>query len=214
MSEELGKIEKPEAEGFRKGRKLYFVPLVFCPPEAGEKFQALFNRYWDEALSHLKSLQEKLTPATKIYHEFIAESSENGLRTIEHVNTGSFRIVRESTGKSAEIIAVEDAGTLDEFMDWGRCLSCGLHSQTVFTIVYESYIKAQQKRNEFIAKKIDSTLGGDGAGIFIMEEGHRIQFPGDIQVFYVSPPSLDELRRWEREHEEKPAPTKEPDEEK
>ena len=29
MSEELGKIEKPLAEDFKAGRKLYFVPLVF-----------------------------------------------------------------------------------------------------------------------------------------------------------------------------------------
>jgi len=205
MSEELGKIEKPKAEGFKKGRKLYFVPLVFSPPEADEKFQGIFNRYWDEALSHLKALQEKLAPAKKIYHELVAEAGENGPKTIERLNSGSFHIVKDSLGRGAEIIAVEDAELLGEFMDWGRCLATGLRSKAVFTLAYESYIKTQEKRNEFIVRQIDKTLGSEEAGILIMREGHHLQFPGDIQVFYVSPPALDEIRRWERGLEEETA---------
>ena len=27
-------------------------------------------------------------------------------------------------------------------------------------------------------------------------ERHQVQFPQDIEVFYVSPPALDEFRRW------------------
>ena len=33
MAEELGKIEKPAVEQFKQGRKLFFVPLIFSPPE-------------------------------------------------------------------------------------------------------------------------------------------------------------------------------------
>jgi hypothetical protein len=29
MSEELGKIEKPSAAEFKKGRKLFFVPAIY-----------------------------------------------------------------------------------------------------------------------------------------------------------------------------------------
>jgi hypothetical protein len=32
-----------------------------------------------------------------------------------------------------------------------------------------------------------------------MREGHQVQFPSDIQVFYVAPPSLDEIKRWLKE---------------
>ena len=31
MAETLGKMEKPEAESFKLGRKLIFVPLIFLP---------------------------------------------------------------------------------------------------------------------------------------------------------------------------------------
>jgi hypothetical protein len=211
MAEELGKIERPEAVGFKRGRKLYFVPLVFSPPEPDEKFQNLFNRYWDEAAAHLKSLQEKLAPAKKIYHELIAEEGENALKLVERMNSGSYQLLKQSTKNGGAIIAAEEAELIEEFMDWGRCLAIGLHSQKVFNLAYASYVKAQEKRNEYIAKKVDSTLGSDEAGIFIMREGHHVQFPGDIQVFYVSPPALDEIRRWEREITEKSSEEERPE---
>lgn len=199
MAEELGKIERPAAGGFKQGRKLYYVPLVFRPPEPDEAFQKLLDRYWDEAAAHLKSLQGKLSPAKKIYHELIAEDGENALKLIEQMNPGSFRIVKSAADNGGTIEAAEDGELLEEFMDWGRCLAMGLHSQKVFNLAYESYTRAQEQRNEHIAKKVDSTLAEGEAGIFIMREGHHVQFPSDIQVFYVSPPALDEIRRRERE---------------
>jgi hypothetical protein len=33
-------------------------------------------------------------------------------------------------------------------------------------------------------------------GLLLVSERHQIQFPSDIEVFYVSPPALDEFRRW------------------
>jgi hypothetical protein len=213
MTEELGKIERPEAGSFKQGRKLYYVPLIFMPPEAapgsvegsGETFQKLFDRYWDEVAAHLKSLQGKLALAKKIYHELIAEEGEDALKLVERMNAGSFHIVKNAAENGGIVVAVEDAELLEEFMDWGRCLSIGLHSQKVFNLAYESYVKAQEKRNEYISKKVDSTLAENEAGIFIMREGHHVQFPTDIQVFYVSPPALDEIRRMERDLTEKPA---------
>lgn len=202
MPEELGRIMKPNAEELRKGRKLYFVPLVFSQPGADEKFQGILDRYWNEALAHLESLQEKLAPAKKIYHELVADDGETGVKMVERLNPGSYRIVKDSLNRGAGLVAAEDGELLGEFMDWGRCLAAGLNSKTVFTLAYESYVKMQAKRNEFITKQIDTTLKSEEAGIFIMREGHHVQFPADIQVFYVSPPALDEIRRWEREHEE------------
>ena len=30
----------------------------------------------------------------------------------------------------------------------------------------------------------------------MISDRHQVQFPGDIEVFYVAPPALDEFRRW------------------
>ena len=86
-------------------------------------------------------------------------------------------------------------------MDWNRCLFIGLQNQKVFNTVYESYQETGVKRNEYIARKIDETLQTDEIGILLMRENHQIQFPSDIQIFYIAPPALDEIKRWLRDHE-------------
>ena len=88
-------------------------------------------------------------------------------------------------------------------MDWSRCLAVGLQSQPVFTRVYESFTGASKKRDEYIAGQIDQTLKVDEIGVLLMREGHQVQFPPDIQVFYVAPPALDEVNRWLRDRQAK-----------
>ena len=36
----------------------------------------------------------------------------------------------------------------------------------------------------------------DETGLLLIGERHQVQFPADIEVFYVAPPALDEYRRW------------------
>ncbi len=201
MSEQLGKIERPKADEFKKGRRLFFVPLIFSPPETQKEYQEMFDQYWEEAQAQLSMLEERLSPAKKIYHELISDEGENGAHTIEKLSSGSYRIVKNCLDKRGELKSIEDEELLSEFIDWGRCLAVGLHSKAVFTTIYESYIEAQRKRIERIAKQIDETLGSDESGILLMREGHQVQFPPDIHIFYVSPPVLDKIRRWLREHE-------------
>jgi hypothetical protein len=98
-------------------------------------------------------------------------------------------------------------------MDWSRCLAIGLQSQKVFTTAYQSYTELSKKRNEHIARRIDETLKADEIGILFMREGHEVQFPEDIQVFYIAPPALDDIRRWLRDREAgAPPPEKQPEE--
>ena len=82
-------------------------------------------------------------------------------------------------------------------------MAIGLQNQEVFAKVYGFYAAASKKRNEYIAKRIDETLEADETGILFMREGHQVQFPSDIQVFYVAPPALDEIKRWLRDRETK-----------
>ena len=35
--------------------------------------------------------------------------------------------------------------------------------------------------------------------LLFIREGHRVQFPPDIEVFSVAPPVLDEIHRWLRD---------------
>jgi hypothetical protein len=208
MSQELGKIEKPSVEEYRAARKLFFVPLIFTPRDIqGELFEKVF-RYWDQVEVQLTNLELKLGIVKKVYHELVPVGGEEGGKIIEELNSTSYGIVKARVDKGAELEPLEDTDLLTESMDWTKCLAVGLQNQKVFNKVYESYTEANRKRNEHIAKMIGETLKEGEVGILLMREGHQVQFPADIEVFYVSPPGLDEIKRWLRTREveaEKPA---------
>jgi len=201
MAQELGKIEKPSVEEYRAARKLFFVPLLFTPKQLeGELFEKVF-KYWDQVESHLSNLELKLGIVKKVYHELVPVGGEEGSKIIEELNSTSYGIVKARLDKGAELEPLEDADLLTESMDWTKCLAVGLQNQKVFDKVYEAYLQSQKKRNERIAKMIDNTLKEGEIGILLMREGHQVQFPADIEVFYISPPGLDEIKRWLRTRE-------------
>ena len=43
-------------------------------------------------------------------------------------------------------------------------------------------------------------------GLLLIREGHQVQFPSDIEVFYIAPPSLDAIKRWVSERANTPKP--------
>lgn len=199
MSEELGRIEKPPVEDYRAGRKLLLVPLLFGPREPLADLGERIDKYWDQVEAHVSNLEEKLGNVAKVYHELVPVGGEEGAKVIDELNKGSHRVVGARLERGAELQPIEDGELLAEFMDWSRCLAIGLQSEKAVTRVYEFYSEAQRKRNEHMANRIDETLGNDEIGLLVMTEGHRIQFVSDIQVFYVAPPALDEIKRWARD---------------
>lgn len=206
MSEQISKIEKPSVEQYLYERKLYFIPLIFSPMEPPADLLEKINRYWDQVEEQVANLELKLGYVSKVYHELVPVGGEEGVKGIEELNKGAYMITRKRLDKGAELQPIEEGELLAEFMDWNRCMAVGLHSQKAITVVYESYMEVHKKRNTHIAKQIDETLKDGEAGILLMREGHQIQFPTNIQVFYIAPPSLDDIKRWLRERESE-APT-------
>jgi hypothetical protein len=201
MAEELGKIEKPSVDKFKKGRKLYFIPLLFRGEDTPKEYLDLFDKFWEQVKNQLDEMESKLGTVNKIYHELIPASGDEGCNIIKDLSEQSHSLIKSCMEKGGCLEALEDAEILSEFMDWNRCLLIGLQSPKVLTLVYESYTEAGKKRNEYITGKIDETLDNDEIGILFMRENHQVQFPTDVQVFYVAPPALDEIRRWMREQE-------------
>ncbi|MBI2906880.1 MAG: hypothetical protein HYX92_04390 [Chloroflexi bacterium] len=201
MSEELGRIQKPSAEEFKVKRKLYFIPLVFSPRDPEAELTRRLDEYWEQARGQVASLEDKLGAVRKVFHELAPSGGAEGAKAIEELNKGSYRIVEAMLAKGAELQPIEDSDLLTEFMDWSRCLSVGLQNRRVLQRVYESYTEADKKRNSFIQKRIDESLKEDEVGILLMREGHQVQFPLDIEVFYVAPPALDQIKRWLRERD-------------
>ena len=132
MSEELGKIEKPKAEEFRKGRRLYFVPLIYCGKEPPAEYLERFNKYWNQVEDQVSSLEMKLGSISRIYHELVSVGGDDGVKAIKGLNDKSYQVIENRLAKGARLEATEEAELLTEFMDWSRCLVVGWQNEKVF----------------------------------------------------------------------------------
>jgi hypothetical protein len=199
MPEQLGKIERLEAERFKQGKKLYLVPLVYSTEEVPDEYKEKCSRYWQQVAEQLTNLASKIGSVNRVYHESIFQSSEDGMKAMERLNPSSYQIAKTQCDNGAIFEIVEEEELFEEVMDWQRCLMLGFISDKVASKVSEFYIEAAKKRNEFIANKINETLKDDEAGLLFIREEHSVQFPSDIEVFSIFPPALDEIHRWYRD---------------
>lgn len=201
MAEELGKIEKPEAEQFEGRRKLYLVPLVFSAEDAPPEYMERFNLYWEQVNQHIANLEAKISKVSHVYHEAITLAGEEGIKLMEKLNPASHQIAKDKCQGGAVFEALEDKELADEAMDWERFILMGFISRKVAKMVSEFYFEALRKRCEHIAQIINETLKPGEVGMLIIREGHMVQFPLDIEVFSVAPPALDEIHRWQRDRQ-------------
>ncbi len=198
MTTPLGKIEKPSADDFRQSKKLCFVPLIFSSEKAPEEYKKRVIVYWQQVSEQLSKLEGQIGSIKRIYHESIVQPGDDGLKQIKEINSGSYQIVESKCESDAVVEAFENKELLEENMDWERCIFSGLISQKVAKQVSEFYFEASKKRTELLSRQITETLKDNEVGLLFIQEGHQLQFAGDIEVFSVFPPALDELHRWFR----------------
>ncbi len=183
------------------GRKLYLVPMVLtiASKDAPEGYNEKVEAFWRQAAEHMRRLEARFGAVRKIYHESVSSTeADAALKTLERANAAAFVLIDRKIKQGAQWTSVEEAGLLQEVVDWSRCLTV-VDGPTVARQLSGFLHEASQKRNAVIAQRIDASLGDDEAGLLILAEDHAVQFPPDMQVFYVSPPSLDEINRLLRE---------------
>jgi len=199
MSEELGKVEKPEVSSFKESRKILQVPLIYAGKNSPAEYLDLYEKYWQQVNEMVAKLEGKLGRVTLIYHETVNADGEDGLKMLEGLHPKSHGMVNDRCKESGSLKCIEVSELLEEVIDWERCIMVGLISEKVAKQVYESYGEASRKRYQYISKTIDETLKPGDVALLFIREGHLVQFPQDIEVFMVAPPALDEIHRWARE---------------
>ncbi len=196
MTQDLGRIDRPAAEQYRGRRKLVLVPLVYSPaPDQPEGAAALQN-YWEQMQTQVAALENALGGLQRVYHESVTAGEEEGMEQLQAGDRRSHAFVAGKREAGAVLEATEDLEILLETLDLQRCLMLPLTSPGVASWLQEWHAEANRRRYEHIARRISETLEEDGVGLLLISERHQVQFPTDVEVFYVSPPALDEFRRW------------------
>jgi hypothetical protein len=203
MSEELGRVTKPEVSSFKHNRKILQVPLIYSGKDAPADYVVLFEKYWQQATEMISRLEGKLGNATVILHESVTDTGEYGNKIIKELNPKSHALCEARIKSGGSLLSFEDPVLLAEVMDWERCLMIGFISENVARKVYDSFHEASKLRYQHISKAIDELLKDGDIALLFIREGHSVQFPVDMDVFMVAPPALDEIHRWARDRKNK-----------
>ncbi len=201
--QELGRIARPAAEQYRGRRRLLLTPLLYAPPlpdgpedELAAAGQAILQRYWEQAGTQVEALAAGLGGLRRLYHESLTEGGAAGLAYLQLANPPSYDLAQALDPAGAILEATETWELLSETLDLQRCLLTPFTNESVLSRIREWFDAANRRRYEHIARRIDETLEPDTTGLLLINERHQVQFPADIEVFYIAPPALDEYRRW------------------
>jgi hypothetical protein len=196
---ELGKIERPDVESFSGKRKLYCVANIYPIADAPDDYKDLLNKYWDDVDQHIEKL-EIAGKIKKIFCEMVYLEGNDALDALSRLNEKASITIKKKIEEGGILFPLESKEIFGPYIDWANCLKVVLTNE-VFSKVYEFFSEISEKRLKHILNIIDSNLKEDEAGLLIMKDEDRakLQFPKDIEVFLVTPPSYDNIMRWFRE---------------
>lgn len=196
---ELGKIEKPQVDEYSRKRKLYCIPNIYPLQEADSGYDELVTKYWEEVDRQIEKM-EIAGRSQKIFCELIFQQGDEALDALDKINARMVRIIRRKLSEGSTLIPIEDRDILGQYTDWGNCLQV-VFTREVFSRVLEFYREFSEKRLQHALNVIDTNLAEAEAGLLFMKDDDRakIQFPKDIEVFLITPPSYDDIMRWVRD---------------
>jgi len=196
---ELGKIQRPQAGDFSGKRKLYCIANIYPIEEAETGHRELVTKYWDEVVQQIEKV-ETAGKAQKIFCEIVYQQGDEALDVLGRLNEQMAGIIKKKLGEGSTLIPLENKEILGPYTDWGNCLRV-VFTKEVFSKVFEFYKEFAEKRLQHFMSVIDSNLTESEAGLLFMkdEDRSRMQFPKDIEVFLITPPSYDDIMRWFRE---------------
>lgn len=200
---ELGKLERPHADSYMFKKKLYCVPNAIPFMDVSDEYAKLLDRYWEDIFKQLDKL-EIAWKIKKVFCENIYLEGQEALNVLANTNKKAFNLIQQKIDQGALIIPIENKEILGSFIDWRNCLSV-VRTVDVFKQVYDFYLDALNKRLQHIQNIIENNLQAEEASLLIMEDEMRakLQFPSDIEVFLVRPPSYDDIIRWVRDNFQK-----------
>ena len=199
MSEELGKISKPQADNVQLKRKLYLVQNIQNYFPDNNEFEVLLNEYWESISEQLDNLEKTAGSINKIYVEGIYQEYEIASKLLEENNKWCLNTISARIKSGSEFGKIEDENNYKQLIDWTRIAQMGFVSENVKEITEKNYTEIINSRTKIIQDEIDTLKNGEAALFLISSGSHK--FPEDVEIFNVIPPSLDKMNRWITENQ-------------
>ena len=181
MSEELGKINKPNAESSALKRKLYLVQNIQNYFPENKEFKSLLEEYWSSISEQLDKLEKTAGLISYIHIEGMWQEFDEASKAIYESNPDCINMVKERVKSGSKYKPVED--------------------ETLYkTLIEENYSSIATKREESISSKINELKDSEAALFIISSGGHK--YAEDIEMFNIIPPALDKMNRWIQDNQE------------
>ncbi|MEW6587114.1 MAG: hypothetical protein AB1442_16075 [Nitrospirota bacterium] len=199
MMVELGQIDRPEAGSFADKRKLYCVASIYSLEDAPDEYKNLVQQYWDQAVDQIGKI-EAAGKIKKIFCEIITKADDGSPAVLSRMNERLQEVIKKKTEEGGVLVPIEDDDILGPFTDWSNCLRV-VFTHSVFEKILDLFTAVAEKRLQHMIDVIDKNLLEAEAGLLILknEDRAKLQFPKDIEVFLITPPSYDDIMRWLRD---------------
>lgn len=195
MSDEIGKIQKPDSKNIIGKRKAFICVLLQAPPEASKELHDLIQKYWNAVDTNITNLEKKAGVVKRVFVEGIPGKGEDVSVSLKEASLGAWNILQERINSGAEFEEFENLDILQKVIDWSKCLNVGLSNRSVAEKISEELKKESESRIDFINSSLDNNLK-EGESCIIFTGNQEINLPEGVEKFIISPPELDTVAQW------------------
>ena len=199
MSEELGKISKPQADNIQLKKKLYLVQNIQNYFPGNKDFESLLKEYWDSISDQLDNLEKTAGNINFIYIEGMYQEYDVASKLLNDNNKWCLSTIESRVKSGSNYKKIEDENNYKQLIDWTRIAQLGFVSENAKEVTEENYKKIITERSTIIHDELNRIKEGEAA-LFIISSGSH-KFPEDMEIFNVIPPSLDKMNRWITENQ-------------
>ena len=199
MSEELGKISKPQADNVQLKRKLYLVQNIQNYFPGNKDFEDLLIEYWNSISDQLDNLEKTAGTINYIYIEGMYQEYDVASKLLNENNKWCLKTIESRIKSGSNYKKIEDENNYKELIDWTRIAQLGFVSENAQEVTEKNYTNVITERSKIIHDELNGLNQGEAA-LFIISSGSH-KFPDDMEIFNVIPPSLDKMNRWITENQ-------------
>ena len=199
MSEEIGKISKPQADNVQLKRKLYLVQNIQNYFPGNKDFENSLLEYWNSISDQLDNLEKTAGTINYIYIEGMYQEYDVASKLLNENNKWCLNTIDSRIKSGSNYKKIEDENNYKELIDWTRIAQLGFVSENAKEVTEKNYTNIITERSKIIHDELNGLNEGEAA-LFIISSGSH-KFPDDMEIFNVIPPSLDKMNRWITENQ-------------